>query len=338
MAHLDRPERDVGRRARETLIAVLPRSATAQHLPDSGADLVVGGQPLHVTWVGGGSLGDVRRVLASRRARPDIVVGRQLSPGARQALSDAGIGWVDETGAAEIAVGSIIVSRSGRPPEKVERPARWTPAVLAIAEAILCGTRGTVADTEEATGLSTGSCTNALRALTDLGLLEASTGRGRSSARRVADRRALLTTYAGAASALRPTINLQVGVTWRDPVVGLVDIGREWDRRDVAWAVTGAAAASVLAPYLGTVTTVEVYVDTSTIVGLEAAATDVGLRPIEGGRLTVRPFPTLAVGRLAETIDGLRVAPWPRVYADLLAAGVRGEEAAEHLWEVVDAR
>jgi hypothetical protein len=46
----------------------------------------------------------------------------------------------------------------------------------------------------------------------------------------------------------------------------------------------------------------------------------------------------VALDRLAETIDALRVAPWPRVYVDLLAAGVRGEEAAEHLWEVIDAR
>lgn len=338
MALTENSARETNRRAMETLIAVLPRAARARRAPlDSGADLVVGGQLLDVKWVGEGSLGDVRRVLASRRTRPDIVVGRLLSPGARQALSNAGIGWVDETGASEIAVGSIIVSRTGRPPEKVEKPARWAPAVLAVAEGLLCGTRGTVADTEEATGLSTGSCTNALRVLTDLGLLEAGAGRGRGSARQVADRRALLTAYASAAAALRPTINLQVGVTWRDPVAGLVDISRQWERRNLAWAATGAAAASVIAPHLGTVTTVEVYVGTSTIVGLEAAAAAAGLKPIEGGRLTLRPLPTVAVDRLAETIDGLRVAPWPRVYVDLLAAGVRGEDAAEHLWEVIDA-
>jgi hypothetical protein len=39
--------------------------------------------------------------------------------------------------------------------------------------------------------------------------------------------------------------------------------------------------------------------------------------------------------RLAKEMEGLRVAPWPRVYADLLSLGVRGEEAAEHLREVV---
>lgn len=332
----------LGNRAVDALRDVLPRGA-AVSVPqadsaESRADLIVGGLVVEVKWAGDGSLGQVRRYLASWPTTPHVVAARHLSPGARALLSSSGIGWVDETGAAEIAVGLIIVSRSGRPPKRVEKPARWTAAVLAVAEALLCGTRGTVAGAAKATGLSTGSCTSSLRVLTDLGLLEATAGRGRGSARQIADRRALLDSYASAARSLRPTINLQVGVTWRDPVAGLVDIGYLWERGNLAWAATGAAAASVLAPYLGTVTTVDVCVDSSTIVGLEAAAADVGLRPIEGGRLTLRPFPTPAVNRLAETVDGLRVAPWPRVFVDLLATGVRGEEAAEHLWEVVGAR
>lgn len=92
--------------------------------------------------------------------------------------------------------------------------------------------------------------------------------------------------------------NLHVGVTWRDPVAGLEDVGRRWDKAKLDWAATGVVAASVLAPYLASVT----------------------------------------VRRLAQKIDGLPVAPWPRVYVDLLSFGVRGEDAAEHLREVVHAR
>jgi len=33
--------------------------------------------------------------------------------------------------------------------------------------------------------------------------------------------------------------------------------------------------------------------------------------------------------------EGLVFAPWPRVYTDLRQTGVRGEEAAEHLKEVM---
>lgn len=339
MSTTDSPKRDAGRRAVETVLDVLPRSVKvheAKH--DSTADVIVGNQPLQIKWVGEGNLGDVRPVLALRRGRPDIVVARRLSPGAREALSSAGIGWVDETGAAEIAVGSIIVSRTGHSSKPVERSKRWTPTVIAIAEALLCGTKATVSAAGAATWLSTGSCTNALRALTDLGLLETNAERGRGSARHIVDLDRLLAAYASAVEASSEPVSLQVGVTWRDPVAGLVATGRKWDKAKVAWASTGAAAASVIAPYLTAVTSTDVYVDAHTIVGLEAIAIDAGLRPIAGGRLALRPFPTVAVRRLAEEIDGLRVAPWPRVYVDLRTTGVRGEEAAEHLREVIRAR
>ena len=90
----------------------------------------------------------------------------------------------------------------------------------------------------------------------------------------------------------------------------------------------------MIAPYLTSVTTADVYVDARTIPGMTAIAASVGLQPIDGGRLVLRPFPTVTARLLAEEKSGLRVAPWPRVYVDLKAAGVRGEEAAEHLREI----
>jgi hypothetical protein len=105
------------------------------------------------------------------------------------------------------------------------------------------------------------------------------------------------------------------------------------------WAVTGGAAAAVIAPYISSLSQATVYVEAKSVSELEALATSVKLRPIEGGRLTLKPFPSSAVQQLATLeSDDLRVAPWPRVYADLLKEGVRGEEAAEHLYEVVHER
>lgn len=326
-------------RAEQAVAAVLPSPADVT-LAGAGEryDLVVNGQQLQVKWIGEGRLGDVRRLLTDREERPDVVVARRLSPGARAALADAEIGWVDETGAAEIAIGQIIVSRSGIDVPRARRPPGWTPSVLAIAEAALCGVTPTTSTMRAATGLSTGSCVTALRVLTDLGLLEASAARGRDSARRVADPDRLLDAYATAAASLAPDLRLEVGVTWRDFADGVRSVGRRWDKQDYDYAVTGALGAELLAPYLTTVSTADVYVSTETIIGLQAAATSVGLKPIVGGRLVLRPVPTVAVSRLATIVDGVRVAPWPRVYVDLLAAGVRGEDAAEHLRETVRAR
>ena len=332
-------ERDPGRRAEEAVRAVLPRATKVRHgTAVSGADLIVNGQPFGIKWVGDGRLADVKRLLAIHSGRLEVVVARRMSPGAREALSEAGIGWVDETGAAEIAIGSIVVSRTGQSPKPAKRSERWTRSVVAVAEALLCNTKATVAATEVATGLSNGSCTTALRLLTELGLLETDVWRGRNSARRVMDSDRLLDAYAAAVEAMPTCINLHLGVTWRDPVDGLLSTGQKWDKAKITWASTGAVAAAVIAPYLTTVNSADVYVDADTVLGLEAIARAGDLRPIEGGRLTIRPFPTVTVQRLATVIDELRVAPWPRVYADLRTVGVRGEEAAEHLREAVHGR
>ena len=332
-------QRDPGRRAEEAVRAVLPRAAKVRMGGiDAGVDMFVNDHPFKIKWIGDGRLADAKRVLAARRGRPDVAVARRMSPGARETLAGAGIGWVDETGAAEIAAGTIVISRPGRPPKPGGPPKRWTRSVIAVGEALLCGTKATVAATEAATGLSNGSCTTALRVLTDIGLLEADAGRGRDSARRVADRDRLLDAYASAVEAAPASISLQVGVTWRDTIDGVVLTGAKWDKAKVVWASTGAVAATVIAPHLTTVNAADVYVDAETILGLEAAAAAAGLRPIEGGRLTLRPFPSVTVRRLATRVDGLRVAPWPRVFADVRIVGVRGEDAAEHLRELMHGR
>jgi len=313
-------------------VHVLPPTANVR---PEGDRILVNGKPLLVRWIGEGWLAEARAVLESS-PRPDIVVATRVSPGAKQVLANAGIGWADETGAAEISVGSIIVSKSGRGPvERDKGLSHWTRAALAVTEAILCGTKPTVAATQEVTGLSVGSCTNALRFLTERGLLFAAAQRGRRSGRRIRDFHALLRAYAAAVAAADPPMTIQVGVTWRDPVPGLANTAEHWTSHGRAWACTGAVAASVLAPHLTSVSSGDVYVEANTFAALEAAAREAGLELIEGGRLSLRPFPTVASRTLSTKQHGLNVAPWPRVYADLRLIGVRGEEAAEHVLEVM---
>lgn len=324
-------------RIAKAISAVLPAGTTVRaHAPSlEVARIDVGTATLGVAWIGEGWLGDLRRMLADHPAHVDIVVARRMSPGARAAAAEASLGWIDESGAAEIALPGLVVSRSGRREPKIKGAPRWTPSVIGTAEALLIGTRPTVAEVERVTGLSAGASTKALSMLTDLGLLRADAPRGRASAREILNRRALLQAYATAASNAARPLSLRVGVLG-DLVDELVRLGKRWDTQGVPWAATGAAAAAVMAPYLTEVGGLDVFVDAPTPATLDAVADRSGLKPIEGGRLVLRPFPTPVTQRLSAPVSSLRVAPWPRVYADLRSSGVRGEEAAEHLVEVVD--
>lgn len=327
-------------RGERLVLALLPPTAKIEPVGGNrDVDFIVNGQPVEVKWIGPGHLGDVRSALEKRPKRNVILAARQMSPGARAALSEAGVSWADETGAAEIALGTILISRSGTPKTKAHDIKRWTPAVIAVAETLLCGTKGTQTATQAATGLSAGSCANALRFLTDENLLTSTAERGPASARRISDSRRLLDAYVTAVNERPVATKLQIGVTWQDVLEGVEELAYRFNAEGVDWAVTGSAAAAIIAPYLSSVSRATIYVEAKSLAELEALAISANLRPIEGGRLTLKPFPSRTVQRMARIEDdAVRVAPWPRVYADLVKEGVRGEEAAEHLYDVVHER
>ena len=84
---------------------------------------------------------------------------------------------------------------------------------------------------------------------------------GPGSARCVADAPALLESYAGTVAALNAKVPVVlVHRLWSDPIAALInEIALALDRTGTRWAVTGGAASSLLAPYLSTVSIVELY-------------------------------------------------------------------------------
>ena len=60
---------------------------------------------------------------------------------------------MDETGTAEIALETLVVSRSGPPSDAKRKPPHWTPAILTVAETMLCGGRATIKDVLAASAL-----------------------------------------------------------------------------------------------------------------------------------------------------------------------------------------
>ncbi|MXX16497.1 MAG: hypothetical protein F4Z52_04585 [Gammaproteobacteria bacterium] len=94
------PRVDIAHRSETAVAPVLPPSVRIRRSRKDGhsVNLELKGEPVRVTWLGEGGLRQARELIAGREDRPDVAVARRMSPGARDALSAAEIGWVDETG------------------------------------------------------------------------------------------------------------------------------------------------------------------------------------------------------------------------------------------------
>ncbi|HEU5419821.1 MAG TPA: hypothetical protein VFV41_19185 [Streptosporangiaceae bacterium] len=320
-------------RAYYALQTVLPQGASAEVTEHEGSDTcaIVRGQPLRLRWITAGWPRQVADAL-QLGPRPDVIVAPRLSPGARALAAREGVGWIDETGAAQISAGMLLIRLDGDPDLPVNERTGWRPATLTVCEALLTGCPATVATVVGRTKLSMSTAATALKLLEGEGLLGSSAARGPASRRQAVDQAQLADAYADAAARLRPQSYIRIGVLWRDPVAGVIEAGRAWDNEGLDWAVTSALTAAVLAPTLTQVTPLEIYVPGRTRAGLRWAAGLAGLQEMEGGRLLLRPFPTTTSSVMTDEIaPRLRSVLWPRAFADLRTAGVRGEDAAEHL-------
>ncbi|MDT5054809.1 MAG: hypothetical protein QOF66_3175 [Mycobacterium sp.] len=330
-------------RAVDALKAVFPPSALrARRTEGPHGDMIVSVDDftdLVVRWLSVGWPRQVAEALHDQ-PRPDVLVAPAMSPGARKAAHDAGVGWVDESGAADIYLRSpagttIVIQTKGTPPQPLDSRIGWRRTTLAVCEALLAGKADpNTSSVIEATGLSMGSVTAALKFLERDGHLTSEAARGPNSARQIVDRDVLLDAYAIAAQRLRPPTSIHVGVLWRDPVTEVIEIGRRWCAAGIDWATTSALSAAVMAPMQTEIAPMEIYVSGRTPSDLQRVALAADLPQIQGGRLVLRPFPTPAVLALTEKpTAGFQSMLWPRVYADLRTTGVRGEDVAEHLRE-----
>jgi hypothetical protein len=268
-----------------------------------------------------------------------VVVAINLSDNAKSLLAGQGIGWIDEAGEANIAMpsGLVIVREPTRTESRTEASLRWSRSTLTVAEAALSGIAPTVENIESTTGLSRNATATGLARLERLGLLERpEASRGPRSGRRIVDVGALLDSYSAAAAEQRskqPTLRahrLWIG----DPVSTLrTEIAPALSDSNHRWAVTGAAASLLIAPYLTEVTTLDLYVDADLMADPALLALRIGARIVDRGHvIEIRELPTSMSAR-GPVVDGIQVALPVRVYADLLAAGGRWAEAAQHLRE-----
>lgn len=292
------------------------------------------GKKVGVAWLSVGWPRQVRAMLA-RPTKPDLVAAPELSPGARKLLTESGVSWFDGTGAAQIHTPNlrVLVDTSRNLAKPPRRNLGWTAATLAVSEALLVGHIGTVSNICQATGLAQSTVATSLKFLQEEHLLSSDSERGRNARRSVADTDDLLDAYAAAAERLRSPESIRVGVLWRDPQRGAAELATSWQKQGIRWSATGALAADFIAPHLTEVAPLEIYAQAKSRAELRQIALAAGVSERNGGRLLLRPFPTPAKDALSRLEGKTWVACWPRVYADLRATGVRGEDAAEHLRE-----
>lgn len=327
------------------MTAVLPKGLSAEitPVPDSTParfELTVKAGPVDhgflAGWAGDGWPGDVDKLLLSA-PKLDVVFARRFSEGARAKLADHRIGWVDESGQANVNLRSgLVILREPQMPEMSEgKSDRWTQTMLSAAEAILAGTPPTVEAVEAATGMSRGAAANAMARFEQRGRLSRpEPKRGRGVARRIDDIDAFIDDYTSAAKEFRAKQKpMRLHRLMADPLdVLATDIGPNLTAVGATWAVSGAAASTLLAPYLSDVPILELYVDPQHFDNTLAEVIDARDVP-RGHVIEVRESPT-PVSAKGPWVVGVQVALPARVYADLMAAGGRFEEAAHHLREI----
>jgi hypothetical protein len=301
---------------------------------------------IDVRWAGEGWPQDVRRAASGV---PDpwppevVVLAHQLSPGAIEWLRERGANWADEAGQARLlGPEGLIVIREPARPAVVERPARsfrWSPSALTVAEVILSHPDGPLRATELAHGSSwsVAQVANVLKAFDAQGwTVKQGPARGPRAHRALADADALLAAWsAGVARAPRQT---RIAHRATRDVLALLrgQLAPALNRAGAGWAISGWAGLEIAAPFATATPSLQLYVAEENFAGpLSDVIERAGLREIdEGGRVTfwAADARTLA---LATRRDDIPIVSAPRLFADLTALGGRGQDAADHVKELL---
>lgn len=312
----------------------------------------VHGRPaaLPVRWIGRGWPQDVDTAIqaissqgATRQEHwPEglVFAGSDLSPGAIEALRGRGANWADLLGRVRIVLpdGFALLREVSEPPSPPEqaRSLHWSPSAISVAEAILARPQQPIRTTEVAdiTNWSVPRVSKILASFDKPGWTERGGGeRGPTAFRRLRDPKALLDAWsAHIAHEHRPS--RQAHTTTRDIHEVSLKLRAAFDGA-VKWMVSGWVALDHLAPFMTTVPTLQLYIGSADFGDpLDEVLAHAGVIPVaEGGRIEIWPAEPHAL-RLKQRHGNWTLASNPRVYADLMRLGGRGQEAADHLKDI----
>lgn len=274
------------------------------------------------------------RVLAGRltgRRGPAIVVAKETTGRARATLQDVGIGVVDAAGNAHLDLPGLIVhieapsASSRRPREGIRIGGKAGVVVQALL--LEPARKWKLGDLARRAEVSVGSAHHVVAFLEQRELL-GSEGSGPQRRRRVLDPGALLDFFA---EELRDRGVEQLHAYRFEQVAERLPraTSRVLQRREIAHAVSGAAAANILAPFLTVVPITAIWIAAD--IPLDQAAEAIGAEPgSRGANLMLMQAGDGAPLAFAEKRDDVLVANVFRVYVDAGRDPQRGAEQAEH--------
>ncbi len=318
-----------------SILAVLP--GVSVRVADGPNRLVVDNRTYQLALVSGGlrpfatTTAPMLAALAGRRAQLGFVVADRLPGHVRKELEDAGCAYADATGAAHIAVPGFFLHIQGdraRSRTLVPAPAGIGVTGVRVVQVLLADARRpwSVADLAREALCSTGEAHRVMTRLEREGFLEAH-GRARSLRRAVADPGALLDWLATVPSARRIRERLHVYLYAADPADLITAIALRGAEADLAYALTGAAAAHVLGVTATTALSVAA-VRVAPDVPLLQACAALDAEPADRGANIALISDLGRLGVHARQNCGPPVvAPPVRVWLDMLGEA-RGEDAA----------
>lgn len=264
------------------------------------------------------------------KGKPLLLIARETTADAREIMAEHGVAVIDGLGNAHIELPGLLVHLEGRRPGRQARPTRLSGKAGTIVQALLLQPEHgwQVQELARVAGLSLGLTHRVLTRLQSEGLI-ATDGSGPRSLRRVINPTALLDLWAEE-NTDRP-VRTPAYLLAQSPRQLLTELGTNLNRSSgIFYAVTGAAAGSLLAPFATAVPVVEVWVTAAATPEWLYEAS--GAAPVDTGQnivfLQVKDNTPLA---FAELVGELWVANKFRVYCDLRRDPRRGREQADYL-------
>jgi hypothetical protein len=305
--------------------------------PDRGIDAIVRfagtEEPVAIEFrarVNAGTAWQFVNVAPHRADLPLVLIAAETTTEARRILSDHDIAFFDGLGNAELELPGLLIHVVGtRRPPRASVPTRLSGKAGLVAQALLLEPKRTwqIKDLAERTAVSSGLTHRVLTRLSNEGIVAAN-GAGPHRTRHVTDPTALLDLWAeeNVDKPIR-TLGYQLAQTSRQLIT---ELGEGLRRAGIDYALTGAAGASLVAPFVTTIPVTEVWVTAA------AAPQDLydhtPATPVpEGHNVAFLQAGDDLPLAFCRQVGELWVANPFRLYADLRRDQRRGVEQADHL-------